>query len=54
MDISQHPFVIDLLGGATEVKRIQLEALRDMNCVDEILDELEEERERDNALIRSL
>ena len=52
MDISQHPFVIDLLGGAIEVKRVQLEALHSMDIVDDILDEVDAERERDNSCMR--
>lgn len=53
MDISNHPFVLDLLGGAVEVKRIRMEALRHADHdVEGILDALDGQREANMACLR--
>lgn len=43
MDISQHPYVLELLDKAVEVKT-RLACLRTADEVEDILDELEEKR----------
>jgi len=60
MDISNHKFVTDLLGGKkaidkvrraamAEVRRTKLQSIRDKREVEDILDELDEERQEESS-----